>query len=676
MQKNKFLEHNLRNNTFFNKQIIWFVLLMCNAFYAQEYSLKSPDEKIQANINVSDSLTFSIQLDNKTLLLASPIGLEVNDKILGINEKVKNIKRTNIDRVVERIFPTKTNKIEEKCNALKIEFKKNFGVEFRVYNQGVAYRFYTTIKDSIYVNNETVLFNFPKDYSTLYPEEELQSFLSHNEPYYKDYKLTQTKDKLCFLPMLVKADNNVKLFFSESDLVDYAGMWFKGTGKQQLKAIFPKYPLEGKITPDVGCNGLMDRSYTITRRADYIAKTKGSRTFPWRIIGVSENDKELFMNQLTYLLSPPSKIEDYSWIKPGKVAWDWYNANNITGVPFTAGVNTDTYKYYIDFASENNLEYVILDEGWSNREGSGDLFKFEPDMDVKEILRYAKTKEVGIILWCTSVTLEKQYEKALDSFAAWGVKGIKMDFKQHSNQKAVQFYEKIAKDAADRKMLIDTHGSYKPAGLGRMYPNYITREAAHGNEFNKWSAEQTPDHNLNLPFIRMVSGPIDYTPGAMRNAQKNNYKIIFDRPMSQGTRCHQLAMYAIYESPLQMLCDAPSLYKKEKESLDLIKQFPTIWEQTIVFDAKVGNYLSLARKNGDNWYLGAMTDWTSRKMRIPLDFLDEDQVYEIQLFVDGPNAERNAEDYLRKVYKVSSKDSLSFDVAPGGGMAAVIKKIK
>ncbi len=439
-------------------------------------------------------------------------------------------------------------------------------------------------------------------------------------------------------------------------------MFFCGNKNNSLYGKFPAVVL--KVKDGAG----PDRDEIVEKRADYIAKTKGDRSFPWRVFIIAAKDEDLIKSELVYKLAKPLELEETSWIKAGKVAWDWWNANNIYGVNYRAGINTQTYKYYIDFASQYNLDYVILDEGWSE---TTNLLHQAPDIDVEEICQYAKKKNIGIILWVLWKPLERQLKEALDQFEKWGVKGIKVDFMQRNDQWMVNYYHKIAKEAAKRHMLVNFHGAYKPCGLRRSYPNVITREGLKGLEQSKWSDLETPEHNVILPFIRMVVGPMDYTPGAMVNAQKENFRKIFNRPMSMGTRCHQLAMYVVYESPLQMLCDSPSNYMREKECMEFLSSIPTVWDKTIVIDAKISDYILIARKHGLDWYIGAMTDWSSREFEIKLNFLGEGD-YHATIYEDGMNADRYASDYRKYEKAINQNDRFKIKMAPGGGWVAKI----
>ncbi len=354
------------------------------------------------------------------------------------------------------------------------------------------------------------------------------------------------------------------------------------------------------------------------------------------------------------------------------MAWDWYNANNIYGVDFKSGLNTATYKYYIDFAAKNNIEYVILDEGWTK--STTDILHVNPDMDVKELISYGTEKGVGIILWVLWKPLDDNQTEILTTYKNWGAKGIKVDFMQRSDQYMVKSYENIAKQCAELELLVDYHGSFKPSGLRRAYPNILNYEGVRGNENNKWSKEITPEHNVTLPFIRMVAGPLDYTPGAMSNAQETNHAIRFGRPMSLGTRAHQVSMYVIYEAPLQMLCESPSRYYEEQETVEFITQIPTTWDKTKVLQASVGNFIAIARKKDDQWYIGAMTDWDERTLKLDLSFLDEGD-YRMEIFKDGTNANTFAEDYKIETVTVNKDSKIDAKLAKGGGWTAILTKL-
>ena len=630
---------------------------------AEEYTLYSPDKKIELKITINGSISYSVVFNKKTILSPSTISLTLeNETVLGKDPKVWKTNNRMINEKIYPVVPQKNREIDNHFSELIIQFRGNYNLIFRAYNDGIAYRFETTKKGEIKILKEEVKFNFPEDFFVYYPEEE--RFFSHNERAYIYQPLSEiSPGKLASLPALIVAGEDLKVGITESDLKDYPGMWLKGTGSTSLNGVFPAVALEVEQKSD--------RDVPVVKRAEFIAKTTGTRKFPWRVLIFAEKDGDLIESEMVFKLAEPNQLKDYSWIKPGRVAWDWWNWNNIYGVDFEAGVNTETYKYYIDFASKHGLEYIILDEGWYKL---GDLLDFNPDLNMDELVEYAKGKNVGIILWVIWKTLDDQLEEALGQFEKWEIKGIKVDFMQRDDQWMVQYYHKIAREAAKRHLLVDFHGAYKPAGLRRAYPNVITREGVRGLEWCKWSEVVDPEHDVTIPFIRMFAGPMDYTPGAMVNAQKGNFKSIFSRPMSQGTRVHQMAMYVVYESPLQMLADNPSNYLKEKECFRFMAKVPVVWDKTIVLDAKVGDLVLIARKKGDDWYVGGMTDWQPRVLSLDLSFLDDGE-YNAEIFRDGSNAHRYASDYKKLVQKVSAKGKIEVKMAPGGGWVAHFTKI-
>jgi alpha-glucosidase len=497
-----------------------------------------------------------------------------------------------------------------------------------------------------------------------FPEE--ASLFSHQEREYLHIPLDSiTFDRFSSIPLLVEIDAGPKIAITESNLQNFPGMYLQGAPEPySLRGKFPRYVMNADLKTD--------RDEVPVERADYIAITNGERSFPWRIIVIAEEDKDLITNQMVFLLSEPNKIEDPSWIKPGKVAWDWWNYNNISGVDFEAGVNTETYKYFIDFAAANNIDYIILDEGWYEL---GNLHETTPDIDVEAIINYGKEKGVGIILWVIWKTLDDQLEEVMPIFEAWGVAGLKVDFMQRDDQWMVDYYWKIAEECANRKMLVDYHGSYKPAGLHRTWPNVITREGVRGMEWCKWGDKSGPPEAVIYPFIRMLAGPMDYTPGAMLNATEKGFSPVFEKPMSQGTRAQQLAMYVVFESPLQMLADNPTHYYNEPECMQFLSEVPVVWDETVVLDAKVGEYVVIARRNGYQWYIGALTNWTEREIEIDLSFLGPTK-YEVVIWKDGPNAHRDATDFQKDSFIVDKNAKFKIKLAPGGGFAGVLSIVK
>ncbi len=654
------------------KSLFITALCVCTSFIAHTQAtieLESPTKVLQLKITTAPVLTWQLLLRGKALTQPAPILLEIQDKgVLGANATVSKVERNTIATIERPPIHQKNAEIANNCNELTVKFNGDWSVTFRAYDNGVAYRLSTQFKTESVVNGETFRFltTGTRD-SIFYPEE--KDFFSHNERQYIKMGLSSVGDHFASLPALVAMENGVKILLTETDLQDYPGLWLRGMGLSQggLQGIFPAYPKKEWLKND--------RDLVVLERENYIARTKGTRSFPWRVMMVAEKDQDLISNQLPYLLSEPSRLTETSWIRPGKIAWDWWNFNNIYGpdVNFEAGINTATYKYFIDFAAENGLEYIVLDEGWSQTD---DLLKVVPEINMEELMGYAKQKKIGVILWVLSAPMERQMTAALDQFQKWGVKGIKMDFMQRDDQKIVNFNWKVTEECAKRQLLTDLHGTYKPSGINRTYPNMLTSEGVYGLENSKWDTLKAigPEHNVTIPFIRMAAGPMDYTPGAMTNYLLKDWFPAWNRPGALGTRCHEIAKYIVYESPLQMLADSPTNYKKEPESLRFISKIPSVWEKTVTLPSKIGDYVAVARQTTEgSWYVGAMTDWTERTMAINTNFLPAGN-YEMEIFEDGRNAHRNAQDYSRNVRPFKSGDVLNVKLSSGGGMAALFRK--
>ena len=640
--------------------LLSFSILAANIAVAQQnYSLTSPDQKIEIKVSVSDSIYYRVFLDQKELIAPSAIALNVSGN--KGKWKVTDVKTNSQSQILNPVIWQKNKAVADVYKALHLDFNNGLALEWKAFNNGVAWRWLSKKKGDYQVNNEIAKFNFRGNGRAWYPQED--AFFSHNEREYKNYTLAQLDDKkLASLPALFQV-GDAKILLTESDLFNYAGMWLRGTGKGGVKAVFPNYPKEKKVTSD--------RDEKVIQREDFIANINGMQSFPWRILMISRADKDILSNEMPYLLGRPS-TGDYSWVKPGKVQWDWWHYNNVYEVDFKAGINNDTYKYYIDVASKYGIEYVLLDEGWCD---TRDLMRQAPGIDVAELAKYAKSKNVDLLLWSSWLVLDKQLDVALDQFEKWGIKGIKVDFMQRDDQDMVNYYEKVAKAAAKRKMMVDFHGSYKPTGWSRTYPNIMTSEGVLGNEISKFAGSITPGHTATLPFTRMAAGPMDFTPGGMHNVHKKEFSARPAEPMTLGTRCNQLAMYVVFESPLQMLCDIPTHYLKEEKTMEFLQAVPSVWAKTVPLDSKVGEYVSIARmaKNGD-WYLGAMTDWTAREMTVDLSFLGDGN-YEMRVWKDGLNADKNAKDFKMEALKVTAGSKVTMKLATGGGYVARIIKI-
>jgi alpha-glucosidase len=637
-----------------------FLAFSVSAPAQSSYDLRSPDNRIEVRIRTAPVLRYDVLLSGRALLQDSTLSLDIDHNSLGVNPKVRSAKKRSYDQTVEPPVRQKFAKIREHYNELRLEMDGNYAVVFRAYNEGAAYRFETSLpQPQVKVYGEEVKLNFAADNITYFPQED--TMFSHNERKYLPQKLSQIAPEfISTMPVVWDAGEGAKLAVAESDVEDYPGMWFHGTAGPSLVATFSHYPLKEKLSGD--------RDFRIVESADYIAATSGTRTYPWRLFGIVDHDADLLTNQLVWLLAKPSQLQDTSWIKPGKVAWDWWNFNNIYDVDFKAGVNTQTYKYYIDFAAKYGLQYIILDEGWYKL---GNVLEVVPEINMEELAAYAKEKNVGIILWVVWKSLDDQLIPALDQYAKWGIKGIKVDFMQRDDQKLINFYFKVSSETAKRKMLVDFHGGQKQITMTRTWPNMISGEGVRGMEWSKWSAETEPKHNVTLPFTRMFLGPMDYTPGAMRNATKASFAPVFQQPMALGTRCHQLAMYVVFESPLQMLSDSPSNYLREPEIMDFLGAVPTVWDDTKARDGRIAEYVLVARKSGNDWYVGAMSDWTARELEVDFSFLPEGN-FTMDAYQDGVNADRMAGDYKKVKMQVNKSTRLKIKLAPGGGWAARI----
>jgi len=640
---------------------VFFALMLVESAAAQaSYSLFSPNKQIEVQVHTGDRIQYDVLFKGTPLLQKSTFSIDIDHSTLGVQPRVKDAKQRSYDGTLEPAVRQKFAKIRENYNELRLEMEGNYAVVFRAYNQGPAYRFETSLpQNEVRVYGEEVSLHFAGDYTAYYPLEE--SFFSHNERKYLPFKLSEIPpSSIASLPAVVEAANGVKVAVAEADIEDYPGLWLRGTSDKGLAATFPAYPLKEVLEGD--------RDFRVTERADYIAVTRGTRTYPWRLLGIAEKDGDLITNQLVWLLAKPSQIQDTSWIKPGKVAWDWWNALNLAGVDFKSGVNTQTYKYYIDFAAKYGLQYIILDEGWYKL---GNVMEVVPEINMEELTAYGRQKNVGVILWVVWKSFDDQFEAAFDQFEKWGIKGIKIDFMQRDDQKLIDFYYKTCREAAKRHMLVDFHGGQSQITMTRTWPNMISGEGVRGMEWSKWSADSEPQHNVTLPFTRMFLGPMDYTPGAMLNATKETFAAIHEHPMALGTRCHQLAMYVVFESPLQMLSDSPTNYMREPEAMEFLAPVPSVWDETKVLDAKIGEYVLVARRSGREWYVGAMTNWTRRDLEVDLSFLPAG-AFTMEAYQDGVNADRYASDYKKSKTQVSNVQRLKITLAPGGGWAARI----
>ncbi|MDJ1467226.1 glycoside hydrolase family 97 protein [Xanthocytophaga flava] len=638
--------------------------ICAEALLAQKaYHLKSPNGTIDVSINITDKIYYTVNYNQDVLLKNNYLAMEVNNEVLGNQPKLVSAKTSAINTVIKPYVALRYSTVTNKCNSLLLTFKGDYSVEFRAFDDGIAYRFITKKKDSIEVKNEQVALQFPEDY--ILHLQQPGSFKTAYEENYsaihsKDWK---TEDKMSTLPVLIDTQKPYKILISESDLSDYPCLFLKGTGQNGVSSVFPKAPLE------FGEDG--DRSLKITKEASYIAKTTGTRTFPWRYFVITADDKQLLETTMALRLASPSVLKDPSWVKPGQASWEWWNGATPYGpdVNFISGFNLQTYKYYIDFASNYGINYIIMDEGWAK--STLDPYTPNPDVDVHELIRYGKEKNVGIVLWLTWLTVHNHMD-LFQKFKEWGVKGVKIDFMDRSDQWMVNFYETVAKEAARNELFVDFHGAFKPAGLEYKYPNVLSYEGVRGMEQMEGTI---PDNSLYLPFMRNVAGPMDYTPGAMISMQPELYRAERPNAASIGTRAYQLALFVVFESGIQMLADNPTLYYRNPDCTEFITSVPTTWDETKGLVAKAGEIAVVAKRKENKWFIGGIANGKEkeRNVQFNLDFLDKSRTYKMTYFEDGINADHQAMDYRTKTIPVKAGDTIKVKMARNGGYAAVIQ---
>ena len=658
----------MKNNKKLCLAILSLLLLIGNASLAakeKKYVLSSPDGTLKVEISAGNELVYQVMHGNDTILSHSNIALVLEDgTIVGRTPRITGERRKKIKDNIESPF-YRFKEFVATGNELDLKLKGGFGIIFRAYNEGVAYRFYTTQSSDIIIKEEQAEFNFKEDYTAYLPytTNDKKPMAMAYQNVYDITPLSKAQPKLAFLPVTVDC-GSVKLTLLESDLEAYPGMFVQSQqGKYGLKGVFAPYPAKTDFYP-------WRKQEYVTETTDFISRSRGSRSYPWRVLAITEKDTDMPVNNLVYALASPNRIGDTSWIKTGKVAWDWWNDWNLKGVPFKAGINMDTYKYYIDFASRNGLEFIVLDEGWYDPK-SGDMLTVIPELDLTELIAYGKSKGVEIVLWTVFNVLDSQLEAACKKYADMGIKGFKVDFLDRDDQTAVEMVYRIAEMTARYKLTLDLHGIYKPTGINRTYPHIINFESVFGMEEVKWTdiKNNMPLYDVTFPYIRMMAGPVDYTPGAMRNATKADWRAMYYTPASMGTRCHQLAAYIVHDSPFTMLCDAPTNYLNEQECVDFIASLPVEVDSTFIASGELGKYIVTVRKKDVNWYIGGMTNWDERDVQLDFSFLPEGMSYTAVLFKDGVNANKQAEDYRKETIRIDKDSRLTLHLASGGGFA-------
>lgn len=635
-------------------------IFLCHLSPASGKSIEatSPDGSNRIVIETETQVNYSVFRHGTMILGNSPLSLTVGDKVWGTDKKRLKVIRHSISEKVNFIVPRKYRQVSNEYNQIELIYK-GYKIEFRVYNEGVAYRFLSTADHKMPVRNETVSFCFNEDYkSYTLLTDQLQNWFEQDYTIKPISKLP--RDSFSIAPVMIEVEK-YKVLLAEANLYNYAGMYLQPSG-YTFQGVFACYP--DQEVPADGDNKI----YASTRK-DYIIPSCGKRTFPWRVIGIFDDAPSILNSELIYLLSEEkTKDIDYSWIKPGKVLWDWWSDRNIYKVNFKSGINTATYLYLIDYAAKHNIEYILIDEGWSAR---NDLLTLHPNVDIPSICKYGAEKNVGVQLWAKWVNIMKQMDAAFTQFDTWGVKGVKIDFMDRNDAKMVNFYEQVAIKAAQHKLLVDFHGSYPNEGMRRKYPNLMTREGVIGLEYNKWSKRATVTHDVIIPYLRMWVGPMDYTPGAMLNAHPETFYENQHEPMSQGTRSHQLAMYIVYESPLQMVSDSPTNYDENPESFEFIKQIPTVWDETVPLKGEIGEYIAIARRHQKTWYIGIMNGNTPRQIKIDLSFMGKGK-RKIKAHCDGINSDQQAKDFRIIQDTLNDSDELTVQMSRGGGYVSII----
>ena len=622
------------------------------------YELKSPDGKNTVLITAQPKVGYEVYRNGARVVAWSPLSMDVSGNMWGESGRPRKVQRSSVERPVYFPVPRKYSSALEKYNGLEL-FYKGYSIEFRAYNDAVAYRFVGRSSAEGEVRSEQVRYNFPSDSeSYILLMDSMQNWFEAN---YTTSRISEVPgNKYSLHPLMVDCQS-CKVVLTEANLYNYAGIYFRAEDGG-FSGEFAYYPQKEEFFED-------GNKLYVTERENYIVKCDLNRTFPWRVIGLFDKAADMLSSEIVYMLSDAAE-GDFSWIEPGQVVWDWWNDNNLYNVDFRAGINTETYKYFIDFAADNAVPYVLIDAGWSDLDN---LLQPVPEMDMEDLCSYAKERGVGLMLWVKWMTLDRQLDEAFAQFCKWGIKGVKIDYMDRNDAKMVNFYERIAKKACEDHLLIDFHGSYPNEGMRRKYPVLMTREGVMGLEYNKWANTATPEHDVNIAYLRMFAGPMDYTPGAMSNGVGDNYHVSRTEPMSQGTRAHQMAMYVVYESPLQMLSDSPTKYLENKECFDYMRTIPTVWDETLPLAGEMSENIVVARRKGDMWYIGALAGRESCRIEIGLGFLG-DGSYTMESFEDGPNADRNGKDYKHSERKVSSSDDLTLKLAPGGGFVATLQK--
>lgn len=642
------------------------LLLLGGKAIANIYNVESPDSRIKLYVNTDDSISFYVNLGNHEIIHKSGISLILDKGYrVGNHVKIVDVKTSNIHEIIHAPF-YRQDHFQNHYHELKLTFKNGFGVIFRVFNEGFAYRFFYTKKKQIIIDNEIANYNFGKDKEAWLPytTNDKAPFAMAFQNIYDHTAIGKAEKKIAFLPATVNC-GNAKVTILESDLVSYPGMFIIADG-DYLKGVFAKYPKKMEYYP-------WRHMSHVTETNSYIAASTSASNYPWRVFAITEADTQMPVNNMVYALARTNKIGNTDWIRPGKVSWDWWNDWNLKGVDFKAGINQQTYKYYIDFASKNHIEYIVLDEGWYDSK-SGDIMHPIKDLNLEELIEYGKKRNVGIVLWSVFNVMDENLENICRHYADMGIKGFKVDFMDRDDQTAVEMVERLAACTAKHHLILDLHGIYKPVGLNRTYPNIINYESVFGMEESRWTTidHDMPLYDVTFPYIRMMAGQVDFTPGAMRNGTKNDWKANYTKPMSMGTRCHQAACYVVQDSPFTMLADSPTNYEADTTYTNYISAIPVVYNETIIPQGEIGKYIVTARRAGNKWYMAGQTNWDSRDITLQFPFLKLGVEYNARILKDGINADHDAEDYRIDNFTVNANSSIKVHLASGGGFVIAI----
>lgn len=652
------------------KYITFLLLLAAVSLQAKKYEVRSPDGRLSLTVECGARSSWALAVDGKTLSEGNRLGMEIQEakgrKVLGDKAAVQKASKREVRRVLETpLYRQKS--VRDDYNELILKCKGGYSIELRAYNEGVAYRFATRGKDSLTVLNEFVEFHTGGAMDAFIPynygirEDKYESSFENQYEYYAAGEAPDG-NRLAFLPILARSEKGF-LLLTEADIIDYPGMFIRTEGNL-WRAEFPPIPSKFSYT----------RRYNIHRSGygETIARSGGSRTFPWRIIGYAAKDEDLPLNNLSWLLASPSRLDDISWIKPGLSSWDWWNGFKLFGVDFKSGINTETYLYHIDFAARFGLDYILLDEGWYK---APDILNPIPEIDLKAICDHAASKGIKVVLWATGELVDMVgMDKVFDQYKALGVSGFKLDFFDGQDQLTVNQIGRLAQKAAERQLILDLHGIYKPAGLNRTWPNLLGFEGVYGEENLSRKDLDLPLYDVTFPYIRQVSGPTDYTPGAMRNAARGEKTLVARGGASQGTRAHQIALYVVLDQPYGILCDSPSLYEKEPATCSYIASIPTVFDRTIIPCGRVGEYIVSAREKDGKWYVGGLTNWDERDVELDLSFLSGGK-WKARIYKDGPNAGKYGEDFILMEENVNASATLRLHMAPAGGFAIILEAL-